>query len=454
MGELFGTDGIRAVAGRYPLDAATIERIGYALGCEMKAANASAGELSILIGRDTRESGVWIERALARGARASGASVKSAGVITTPGVAYLARWLGASAGVVISASHNPYTDNGIKVFSPSGRKLNDALESAIERRVTAGAAAFPPFIDEGLDCDDSLKERYLEFLRDEVGAGLDLGGLKMVIDCAEGAAYEVAPRLFSALGAEVVAIHAAPDGRNINLDCGSLHPEDLQARVVAEGAALGLAFDGDADRLLLVDETGRLLDGDYELFILAESFKARGRLAGNRIVATVMSNLGLEAALDSRGISMARASVGDKYVLEELLRVGGSLGGEQSGHIIFPEISLAGDGLITALELLRVLASSGSPLSALASGFTRYPQVLVNVRVARKPPIETVTSIRDAMLALDREMEGRGRLLVRYSGTENLARVMLEGPDQAFIERRAHDIADLIARELGAQEER
>lgn len=447
MGEFFGTDGIRGPAGQAPLDAATVERIGYALGRELMTTEDPSPR--ILIGRDTRESGGWIERALARGARASGASAQSAGVITTPGVAYLTRYLGATAGVVISASHNPYTDNGIKIFSPSGRKLSDAHEAAIERQISADASAFPVFTDAEVETDDRLKDLYLAFLRDEIGAGLDLSGMKIVADCAEGASYEVVPQLFAALGAEVIAIHAAPNGRNINLDCGSLHPEELQERVVREGAALGLAFDGDADRLLLVDEKGRLLDGDYELFILADAFNARGRLSGGRVVATVMSNLGLEVALGERGIEMARTSVGDKYVLEELLRGGGSLGGEQSGHIIFPEISLAGDGCITALELLRVLSASDQPLSQLSAGFTRYPQVLVNVRVARKPPIETIASVQQSILDLERELDGRGRLLVRYSGTENLARVMLEGPDQALIERRAREVANLIARELG-----
>jgi phosphoglucosamine mutase len=447
MGEFFGTDGIRGVAGEYPLDEKTVARIGYALARELSSAVGRAPQ--IIIGRDTRESGTWIERALAAGARAAGAEVISAGVITTPGVAFLTKRLNQDAGVVISASHNPYTDNGIKVFSPSGRKLSDATEAAIERDLKDAAAIFPPFVDAEVECDHKLKDLYLAFLRDEIGAGLDLRGLKLVIDCAEGASSEFAPPLFTALGAETISIHASPNGRNINLDCGSLHPEELQRRVVAESAALGFAFDGDADRMLLVDETGRLLDGDYVLYIIAEYLRAQGRLVGDRVVATVMSNLGLEVALGERGIDLIRASVGDKYVLEELLSGGGSLGGEQSGHIIFPEISLAGDGLITSLELLRVWRATKRSLSDLAAGFKRYPQVLINIRVARKPPLDGIPAIKEAIDALDREMNGHGRLLVRYSGTENLARVMLEGPDEAVVDRQARAIADLIESELG-----
>lgn len=462
MGEFFGTDGIRGVAGLYPLDATTVERIGYALSRELAASSATGttgttgatgstgpadGPL-IIIGRDTRESGPWIEQALASGARAGGARVQSAGVITTPGVAYLTRRLGADAGVVISASHNPYADNGIKIFAPSGRKLSDSTEAAIERTLKSGADFFPEFTPAELRSNPELKDLYLAYLRDDVGAGLDLGGLKIVIDCAEGAACEIAPLLFKDLGAEVVAIHTNPDGRNINLESGSLHPEELQRRVVEEKASLGFAFDGDADRLLLVDETGRLLDGDDVLFILATDLAARGRLNGSHVVATVMSNLGLEVALGERGIDLVRTSVGDKYVLEKLLESGGSLGGEQSGHIIFPEISLAGDGMITALEVLRAFRRAGRPLSQLAAGFVRYPQVLINVRVARKPPLDSIPAVSEAIERLKQEMGSKGRLLVRYSGTENLARVMLEGPDQETIERRARELAALIEREL------
>src|SRR5262252_8545330 len=366
MAELFGTDGIRGVAGQYPLDRTTIERIGHSLAIEWTRRLGRAPRL--VIGRDTRESGEWIEAALARGARAARAESRAAGVITTPGVAYLTRSLDADAGVVISASHNSYEDNGIKVFSASGRKLDDDAEQAIERSLSDETAPrSDEFIrhvtwpDDKIETDASLGEKYLAFLRGEVGAGVNLKDLKIAIDCANGAAYELAPKLFSALGADLVVINADPNGRNINLDCGSLRPEKLRRAVIEQKADLGLAFDGDADRLLLVDERGDLVDGDQVLFIMADYMASKGRLSGGRVVATVMSNLGLELALAERGDTLARTAVGDKYVLDELLKGGGSIGGEQSGHIIFPEISLAGDGMITALEILRVVIERNSP---------------------------------------------------------------------------------------------
>jgi phosphoglucosamine mutase len=447
MGEFFGTDGIRGVAGQYPLDQATVERIGYSLAIELRKRLNRAPQ--IIIGRDTRESGEWIEAALARGVSAAQAGARSTGVITTPGVAYLTRALGADAGVVISASHNPYEDNGIKVFSTSGQKLDDAAEQAVERYLKSDTSDPPATNDITVEIDTSLKEKYLAFLRDEVGAGLKLNGLKIAIDCANGAAYELAPKLFSALGANTIVINAAPNGKNINLDCGSLHPEKLRQVVIEEKANLGLAFDGDADRLLMVDERGDLVDGDQVLFIMADYLASHGKLAGNRVVATVMSNLGLEMALTKRGVALARTAVGDKHVLEELLRGGGSLGGEQSGHIIFPEISLAGDGMITALEVLRVVTERNSNLSDLSSAYTRFPQVTINVRVSRKPPLDTVPPIREAILALENEMNGKGRVLVRYSGTENLARVMIEGEDETTIRNQAESIAKVIRAQIG-----
>jgi phosphoglucosamine mutase len=391
-------------------------------------------------------------------------------VITTPGVAYLTRTLGADAGLVISASHNSYEDNGIKVFSPSGRKLDDEAEQAIERSLNVEDAGngewgmgngeiishspLPTphsrsFSDDEIETDASLMEKYLAFLRGEVGAGVSLKGLRIVIDCANGAAYEIAPKLFTALGADLIVINADPNGKNINLDCGSLHPEKLRRTVIEQKADLGLAFDGDADRLLMVDERGDLVDGDQVLFIMADYMASKGRLSGGRVVATVMSNLGLELALADRGVTLARTAVGDKYVLDELLKGGGSLGGEQSGHIIFPEISLAGDGMITALEVLRAVAERNIALSALAAAYTRYPQVTVNVRVSRKPPFDAVPPILEAINMIEREMAGRGRLVVRYSGTENLARVMIEGQDEATIRNQAESIAQVITAQIG-----
>lgn len=447
MGKFFGTDGIRGEAGQFPLDEPTIERIGYALAKELALRLKRPPQ--IVIGCDTRESGDWMESAIARGAITAGGMVKSAGIITTPGVAYLTRALEADAGVVISASHNPYQDNGIKVFAPSGKKLDDGAEWAIERSIDADASGFATMRDEPVRSDSALKEKYLAFLRDEIGKELNLSGMKLVVDCANGASHELAPKLFAALGAELTVINAEPTGRNINLNCGSLHPETLQSAVLAANADAGLAFDGDADRLLMVDERGQLVDGDQMLFVMAEHLAESGKLAGNRVVATVMSNMGLEVALGERGIELVRTAVGDKNVLDELLKNGGSIGGEQSGHIIFPEISLAGDGMISALEMLRVMAESKKTLSQLSGGFTRYPQVTINVRVASKPPLDSIAPAKAAIAQIETELAGKGRLLVRYSGTENLARVMVEGADETSIRRQAESLAQLLKEQIG-----
>jgi phosphoglucosamine mutase len=446
MGEFFGTDGIRTRAGRFPLDIPTIERIGYSL------AGVLASRLKqtprVVIGRDTRESGEWMETAIARGIHTAQGETLSAGIITTPGVAFLTRALGADAGVVISASHNPYEDNGIKVFAPSGQKLDDAAEALIEADIKAPASQFQPILAAEVATDQRLREKYLAFLRDEVGGGLSLKNLKIAIDCANGAAFELAPRLFAGLGAEAQVINAAPNGRNINLDCGSLHPERLQQLVVETKSDLGAAFDGDADRLVMVDERGQLVDGDQILFIMAGYLASRGKLASNRVVATVMSNLGLELGLKEQGIALVRASVGDKNVLDELLK-GGGIGGEQSGHIIFPQISLAGDGMLSALEVLRVVVESKRSLADLASGFVRYPQVTINVNVSRKPLLDSVAPIKAVMTEVENRLNGKGRLIVRYSGTENLARVMIEGEDHATIQQQAESIVRVLEREIG-----
>lgn len=447
MGKFFGTDGIRGEAGQYPLDETTIERIGYSLANELTRRFGRTPK--IIIGGDTRESGDWISDAIARGAATAKSEIICAGVLTTPGVAYLTRTLQADAGVVISASHNPYQDNGIKVFAQSGQKLDDDAEQAIEADLETDASHFPEMDDLSVDPDMKLKEQYLAFLRDEIGEGLNLSGMKLVIDCANGASYELAPRLFESLGAELTVINAEPTGRNINLNCGSLHTDKLQAAVLEAKADVGLAFDGDADRLLLVDERGQLVDGDQFMFVMAEYLAARGKLAGNRVVATVMSNLGLEVALRDRGIEMVRTSVGDKNVLDELLKNGGSIGGEQSGHIIFPEISLTGDGMISALEILRVMVESKRSLSDLTAGFTRYPQILLNIRVASKPPLDSIEPIKTAITALENELGNKGRLLVRYSGTENLARVMIEGEKEAVIHQQAESMAKIIKEHIG-----
>ena len=460
MRKLFGTDGMRGEAGRFPLDAATVRAAGRSLARRLKG---RLGPPQVVTGRDTRESGAWIERAFIEGVAEAGGEAASAGVITTPGVAYLARTLPADAGVVISASHNPFHDNGIKIFAPTGRKLDDATERLIEADIYAEreAGAPPPEVDEGaaelsengVEDDGGrsagLRALYLDYLSGEVAAGLDLGGLTVVLDCANGAASEFAPALLGRLGARVVSTSDAPDGRNINRDCGSLHTEHLRARVVEEGAHLGVAYDGDADRALFVDARGRLVDGDATLWVLAGRMRERGELAGDRVVATVMSNIGLELALRTRGVELLRTDVGDKYVLEELLRTGSSLGGEQSGHIIFPRLSLAGDGMTTTLNLLRAVVESGRPLDELTEGFRRYPQVLLNVPVREKVPFEEVDEVARAARGVRERLGDAGRLLLRYSGTEPLARVMIEGQSQEEIDALAGGLADVIRRRLG-----
>lgn len=451
MSKLFGTDGIRGEAGKYPLDSATVERFGYALAMELHQRLGRTPQ--IILGRDTRESGEWIEAAVIRGLYTAAATFQSAGVITTPGVAYLTRLLNADAGIVISASHNPYQDNGLKVFSPSGQKLDEATEQAIEADLKADPNTFPAMLsidatrNEALE--QNLRQKYLEFLKTEIAAKLNLSGLRLVIDCANGAAYQLAPRLFQVLGADVIAINTEPNGRNINLYCGALHTEQLQAKVVEEKADLGVAFDGDADRALFVDARGNFVDGDQILFVIAQYLAAQNQLIENRVVATVMSNLGLELGLKEKGISLARVNVGDKYVLDELLKNGGSIGGEQSGHVIFPALSLAGDGLITALELLRVMQEAGKTLQALTATFTRYPQIIINVKVQRKLPLESIPAIKAMIDKLNKELEGHGRLLLRYSGTENLARVMIEGQDADSIRAQAELMAQTIQEHLG-----
>lgn len=452
---------MRGEAGRFPLDAATARAAGRSLAKHLAAKNARAPR--IVAGRDTRESGSWIEKAFFEGARSGGAVCESAGVITTPGVAFLARSLPADAGVVISASHNPYQDNGIKIFAPTGHKLDEATERLIEADIYAEQASAETRREEQSQANDSapaerddrrsesLRARYLDYLSEDVAAGLTLDGLKVVLDCAHGAAHELAPALFERLGARVNAINIAPDGRNINRDCGSLHIEGLQRRVAEEAADIGIAFDGDADRALFVDARGHFVDGDATLWALAQRMSARGELTGNRVVATVMSNIGLELALRSRGIELLRADVGDKYVLEELLRAGAGLGGEQSGHIIFPRLSLAGDGMLTGLQLLRAMRETGSCLHELTAGFERYPQVLRNVRVREKAPFDQVAKIAQRAREAERQLEGRGRLLLRYSGTEPLARIMIEGDGQEEIEALAAGLASVIHEQLGAE---
>jgi phosphoglucosamine mutase len=452
MKSLFGTDGIRGEAGRFPLDKPTVSIIGSSLARYL--ANAAGRRPTLIVGRDTRESGQWIERALIDGATAAGAECRSAGVITTPGVAFLARTLPADAGIVISASHNPYHDNGIKIFSPSGRKLDDSIERLIEADVfNSEKQNQSPHYDNlsfsTREDEESLQRRYLTFLSDDIGKGLSLSDFRIVVDCANGASSALAPALFARLGARVIAINDQPNGQNINQDCGSLHIEGLEQRVVAEKADLGVAFDGDADRALFVDNKGKYVDGDATLWVLANHLQLKSQLRHNLVVATVMSNIGLEIALRSRGVRLVRTDVGDKYVLEELLRVGASLGGEQSGHIIFPQVSLAGDGMITALTLLRVLREQEKSLAELTGGFEVFPQVLVNVPVREKRPFADLPTVQQVARETEKKLSDKGRLLLRYSGTEPLARIMIEGQKQSEIENYARNIAAVIRQALG-----
>ena len=444
MRKLFGTDGIRAVAGEAPLDNATIYAVGEALAHTLRRKHSIP---RVLLGMDTRESGPWIARVLHAGLLAGGAALANAGVITTPAIAYLARKFGFSAGVVISASHNPWADNGIKIFGGDGYKLPDADEIAIEEEIFArlGTGAREEELPEA---DPVYRHDYESFLRAAV-PGLTLEGMHLVLDCANGAASAIAPELFASLGGRVELTYAAPDGRNINRDCGALHPEVVARETKARGAALGITVDGDADRALFADGAGRVVNGDGILLLAGRFLKAQGLLQGGTVVATTMSNMGLEAALARDGIRMLRAPVGDKYVLERMQGEGASLGGEQSGHILFPHLATTGDGLLTALVVLDILRRSGARLEDLIADLKTYPQVIVNVRVREKRPLETIPSVAAAILEAEQALAGTGRVVIRYSGTEALARVMIEAESEAAMRDHAEKIAGAIRAELG-----
>lgn len=446
MKQLFGTDGIRGPAGEFPLDEKTVQTIGASLARQFR--EKLAREARFISGRDTRESGGWIEAAFHAGAAAEHGNCESAGIITTPGVAYLTGALGFDAGIVISASHNPYQDNGIKIFLPNGMKIDAETERAIEKDIFDAARAEKPFVQVNSDKADAFRSEYLHHLERNAD-GFSARGMKIVVDCANGASTELAPTVFTDVGADVITINCQPNGRNINQNCGSLHLDSLQEQVLLENADIGVAFDGDADRALFVDEKGNIVDGDATLWILAGDLKHHGKLANSTVVATVMSNIGLELALRSKDINLLRTNVGDKYVLEKLIQTGSEIGGEQSGHIIFPEISLVGDGMMTALLLLRAVTEKGVSLSQAASSFVRYPQILLNVKVREKRPFDDVPEIAAAAKQIENELHGEGRLLLRYSGTENLARVMIEGKDQNAIESQARRLAAVIEQVLG-----
>lgn len=449
MRKLFGTDGIRAVAGSKPLDATTIYAIGTALGHTLRA---SFADPKVLLGADTRESGSWIAATISAALKQTGTQVVSAGIITTPAIAHLTRKHGFAAGIVISASHNPWQDNGIKIFGSDGYKLADETELRMEEEIfrhleeieSPDPATLPlPRID------DTLRKEYEEFLLASV-PGLDLSGLKLVIDCANGAASPIAPELFSSLGGEIRLTHIFPNGRNINDHCGALYPQVVAAETQAAGADIGVTFDGDADRALFADAHGRVVNGDAILLLTGRDLQSKKMLTGNVVVATTMSNMGLEAALKRSGIRMLRAPVGDKYVLEQMRENDAALGGEQSGHILFPHLATTGDGLLTALVVLDLIRRSGKPLHELCSDLKVYPQVIVNVRVKERRPLDEIPPVAKAIRAAEEELKDSGRVVIRYSGTEALARVMIEAESEEAMQRHADAIADAIRNELGA----
>ena len=442
---LFGTDGVRATAGQFPLDTATVRRLGAAL---IRALPHGTESPRLLVGRDTRESGGWLEAELAHGASGQGATVTSAGIVPTPAIAYLTRSEDYHAGVVISASHNPFEDNGIKVFSGRGEKFTERVEREVESIVadpswTASGGEARPL------APANLAGAYLDHLAGILSAGEASTGARIALDCANGATTIVAPALFGRLGVETVVIGNRPDGRNINLRCGSTHPERLAKTVIESGCRMGVAFDGDGDRAIFVDHRGAIVNGDCVLLMCARQLHNEGRLKGDAVVATVMSNIGLEIALRNLGIGLVRCPVGDKYVMEEMIARGLSLGGEQSGHIIFSDYLFTGDGLCTALNVLRTMVRSGRSLAELASDLVAYPQVLLNVTVREKADLQGVPAIAAAIARVESRVAGQGRLLVRYSGTEPLLRVMLEGQHTEEIHAWAREIADVVKEHLG-----
>jgi phosphoglucosamine mutase len=448
MRKLFGTDGIRGVAGKYPLDERTTFAVGAALGDYLKRKHGTA---HVVIGEDTRESSDWIAQTVAAGLASRGVKAESAGVVTTPGVAFLARTRDFAAGVVISASHNPWQDNGIKVFGHDGYKLPDEVELEIERDIFGHLEAedLQP-VKLPLQHDHALRREYIKWLEHQV-EGQDLSRISAIVDCANGAATPIAHEVFAAAGIPAVFLSDRPDGRNINENCGALHP-DVVAEAVKENGrvSLGVTFDGDADRALFSDETGRVVNGDAVLLLCAREMQTAGTLSGDTVVATTMSNIGLEKALRSSGIRMLRAPVGDKYVLEQMQSTGAVLGGEQSGHIIFRDgDATTGDGLLTALRVMAVMARSGRTLAELVADLKMFPQTIKNVRVRERQPLEQIPAVAEAMRAAEQELDGNGRVVVRYSGTEALARVMIEAESETTMKRHAEAIANAIQQALG-----
>ncbi len=449
MGRLFGTDGIRGVANEAPLTPDLAYRVARQLVATLQA-ERGVDRVRVVIGRDTRRSGPMLEAALVAGLLSAGADCYTVGVLPTPGIALLTRALDAHGGIVLSASHNPFEDNGIKLFSAEGAKFPDAWELQIEARL-GGEDTAPRARAAGIGrlvSYDRAEKYYVDFLCRTFP--LDLAGMTIALDCAHGATYRVAPQVFRRLGARVIATGAKPDGVNINAGVGALHPEPLRKRVGRARADVGFAFDGDGDRLICVDHLGEIRDGDYVLAIAGRHFSGRGLLKQNVVVTTVMANLGLDQALREAGIEVVKTQVGDRYVFEEMQRLGANLGGEQSGHLLFLDHSPTGDGILSALALLAVMRDTGERLAALANCLVKFPQVLLNVPVRTKPPIDSVPGLGEQIRSFETEMDGSGRILIRYSGTESLARVMIEGRDGPRIRAMAEALAGVIRGHIGA----
>src|ERR1700728_94589 len=447
--ELFGTDGIRGIPGEYPLDDATLDRVGLALGNYLRLEGRARREKpSVLIGRDTRELGPHIAERIACGLAAGGAKPVSAGVLTTPGVAWLVNREGFAAGVVISASHTPYHDNGVKLISSTGMKFPDSVESEVEKFVLASRDEVSSEKALHLHDNEKIDDDYLAGLASAILPGAKLAGMKVVLDWSNGEASNLAPRLFRSLGAEVVAINNTPNGRNINANCGSLHPEGMQKRVVESRAALGVAFDGDADRAIFSSAAGKLVDGDGVLLVVARYLKSAGKLKGDVVVGTTMANLGLERALESSGLKLARTAVGDRYVLEEMQRIGANFGGEQSGHILFLDDATTGDGMLTALKIASIISIAG-PLDSLIADLKIFPQKIVNVSVRSKPPLDTLPEVSSVLGAAEKALSNSGRVVLRYSGTEPLARVMVEAERDEDVRRWTEALASAIDSSIG-----
>ena len=450
MGRLFGTDGIRGAANKYPLTAEVIGKIGRAVASIFGGID---GRAKIIIGKDTRESGEMIEDALTSGICSAGGDVSLAGVLPTPAGAHLTSSSDANAGIVISASHNPFYDNGIKIFDANGGKLADQKEDEIEDRALNEDVAIAK--DKPVDGPGNVEifkdahERYLSFLRGTLRDKTFLNGLKILLDCSNGATYAVAPKLFSDLGAQVEAISVSPNGKNINANCGSEHPEALIDTVLKQKADIGLAFDGDGDRMIAVDEKGQVITGDRILAICARTLKRKGLLRNNVVVSTVMSNLGLRLALKDLGIEHVMTQVGDRYVLQQMNASGAVIGGEDSGHVIFLDQHTTGDGMLSAIRLIQTMHDENMTLSELSQIMAVFPQVLLNIEVTRKPAIESVTPVMDAIRSVEKNLGEKGRVLVRYSGTQSMCRVMVEGPDRVETQQYCQQIADVVKTTLG-----